>query len=311
VTAQVAVCSPSLGEGVPLGEDVRLLPAPDRLRARLSPEGFRTAMRDATEVAIADLRRHGCGVAALLADCTFSSDGLHPEDVDWLADAADAVHRAGGVYIADEVQAGFGRLGAARNGDRIRAELAGATAGFEQVAQIRGEGLYIGVDLVEDADTLAPATGLAEEVVNRLRERHVLNLCRGPRGNGLKIRPPLVFTDADVDRLLTETTATPDELASLPGLRVRNERIACSEAKHAVVALGNTLRREGWDDGVRVCTVCPGFVRTDMAADTTKAPRAEMTAPEDLAHLARTVMELPNTASVARLAVNCRFEDEY
>lgn len=180
MTAQVAVCSPSLGEGVPLGEDVRLLTAPDRLRARLSPEGFRTAMRDATEVAIADLRRHGCGVAALLADCTFSSDGLHPEDVDWLADAADAVHRAGGVYIADEVQAGFGRLGAARNGDRIRAELAGATAGSEQVAQIRGEGLYIGVDLVEDADAFAPATWLAEEVVNRLRERHVLISSAGP-----------------------------------------------------------------------------------------------------------------------------------
>lgn len=100
-------------------------------------------------------------------------------------------------------------------------------------------------------------------------------------------------------------------LASLSGLRVRNDRIACSEAKHAVVALGNTLRREGWDDGVRVCTVCPGLVRTDMTADTTKVPRAEMTAPEDLAHLARTVMGLPNTASVARLAVNCWFEDEY
>lgn len=92
---------------------------------------------------------------------------------------------------------------------------------------------------------------------------------------------------------------------------MRNDRIACSEAKHAVVALGNTLRREGWDDGVRVCTVCPGLVRTDMTADTTKVPRAEMTAPEDLAHLARTVMGLPNTASVARLTVNCRFEDEY
>lgn len=97
--------------------------------------------------------------------------------------------------------------------------------------------------------------------------------------------------------------------ASLSGKRVRNPHVAYIESKFAVVGLAHTVRQIAWDDGVRVCCVCPSFVDTPMTAHVTKVGAAEMTPPASLAHLTRTVMELPDTASVAELLVNCRLED--
>jgi 4-aminobutyrate aminotransferase-like enzyme len=63
------------------------------------------------QVAIEDLQRSGVGFSALLVDSIFSSDGVFAEPAGFLRGAVDAVHRAGGLFIADEVQCGFGRLG--------------------------------------------------------------------------------------------------------------------------------------------------------------------------------------------------------
>jgi 4-aminobutyrate aminotransferase-like enzyme len=61
--------------------------------------------------AIADLRAHGIGLAAFLADSLFSSDGVIGDPAGFLRPVQDLVHGAGGLYIADEVQSGFGRTG--------------------------------------------------------------------------------------------------------------------------------------------------------------------------------------------------------
>jgi 4-aminobutyrate aminotransferase-like enzyme len=104
VTAAVAEASPSLGEGVPLGVNVRAVPPPDG-----SDNGERFAA--GVEAAIADLAAHGQGVAALLVDTIFSSDGVVADPPGFLGPAVEAVRRSGGLFIADEVQAGFGRTG--------------------------------------------------------------------------------------------------------------------------------------------------------------------------------------------------------
>jgi 4-aminobutyrate aminotransferase-like enzyme len=101
VTAAVAEVSPSLGPNVPLGPHVRVVPAP-------APGVNFTA---AVAWAIADLARHGTRLAAFLADSLFSSDGVLPDPAGFLAPIPEIVHAAGGLYIADEVQAGFGRTG--------------------------------------------------------------------------------------------------------------------------------------------------------------------------------------------------------
>ncbi|WP_268746498.1 aspartate aminotransferase family protein [Nitrincola sp. A-D6] len=74
----------------------------------------------------------------------------------------------------------------------------------EVMGDIRGAGLFFGVELVEDRDSLAPATELASCVVNGMREAGVLISATGPDANVLKIRPPLVFTAEHVE-LLSDT----------------------------------------------------------------------------------------------------------
>ena len=70
------------------------------------------------------------------------------------------------------------------------------------IGDVRGIGLFVGVDLVTDRDTRAPATALASYVVNRLREERILIGTEGPADNVLKIRPPLTVGRSDVEWLV-------------------------------------------------------------------------------------------------------------
>lgn len=99
------------------------------------------------------------------------------------------------------------------------------------------------------------------------------------------------------------------QLASLSGKRVKNLNVGYQMSKHAMVALTHAVRRAGWDDGVRATAVCPGFVNTDMASGIADLAPEAMTQPQDLALLVVNTIELPNTASVAELLVNCRYEE--
>ena len=74
--------------------------------------------------------------------------------------------------------------------------------------------------------------------------------------------------------------------------------------KYALLALSHAVRQVGWDDGVRVTALCPGPVATDMMDPDDET----ITQPEDLADLVATLIELPNTASVSELLVNCRLD---
>src|SRR5690606_1543142 len=110
VTADVAALSPSLGAGVPLGPHVRTVPAPDAARYGADvASGFAAAV----QAAIDDLLRHGVRLAALVVDTIFSSDGVFADPEGFLTPAVTAIRAAGGIFIADEVQPGFARTGAA------------------------------------------------------------------------------------------------------------------------------------------------------------------------------------------------------
>lgn len=111
-THSIAGLSPSLGEHVPLGPDVRTVPAPNAYRGGGVDVGetFGRHVHDA----IRDMQRHGIKPAALLVDTIFSSDGVFADPAGFLTKAVEEIRAVGGLFIADEVQAGF-----ARTGDRM------------------------------------------------------------------------------------------------------------------------------------------------------------------------------------------------
>ncbi|WP_337182950.1 aspartate aminotransferase family protein [Shinella sp.] len=276
LTGAVAEFSPSLGESVTLGPHVRTVPAPDSYRH--SPEEMMEKFGRDVEAAIADLKRHGIRPAMLITDTIFSSDGIFAEPKGFLKPAVDAIHAAGGLFVADEVQPGFGRTGEAMWGferhdvapdmvtigkpmgngypmagivlrpeviaefgpraryfntfggnpvaaaagkavlDTIRIEglqqnalevgtylmegLRTLARSHPAIGDVRGAGLFVGVEIVSDPAAKQADAALTTRIVNGLRRRRVLISASGPRANVLKIRPPLVFSRENADMLL-------------------------------------------------------------------------------------------------------------
>lgn len=97
---------PEVGFG--LGQYLRHVEAPDSYRMP-DPDGQRFAAK--VQEAIADLERAGIGFAALIICPLFLNEGFPTQAEGWLRPAAEAVRRAGGLLICDEVQSGFGRSG--------------------------------------------------------------------------------------------------------------------------------------------------------------------------------------------------------
>jgi len=77
---------------------------------------------------------------------------------------------------------------------------------YPLIGDVRGSGLFLGIDLVNAQSTRAPATQQASYIVNRLRERGILTGTDGPHQNVIKLRPPLIFSDDDAE-LFTATLA--------------------------------------------------------------------------------------------------------
>ncbi len=298
VTTEVAAISPSLGGLDSLPPWVRWVPAPDAYRVDPTAHGFADLgewFAAQVQGAIDDLRANGIRLAAFVADSIFASDGVLAGPPGFLAPVREVVERAGGVYLADEVQPGFGRTGDAmwgfqRHGtgatpfvpdivtigkpmgngmpiaatilspevvaefgrdmryfntfggnavsiaaaqavlDAVREEhlqqnarvVGGALRGWlgelaarhPVIGDVRGAGLFLGVELVVPGTDREPDEALTLKVVNGLRRRRVLLGTAGIDNNVLKVRPPLVFSPADAERLVTELDATLTELGA-------------------------------------------------------------------------------------------------
>ncbi|HWQ15370.1 MAG TPA: aminotransferase class III-fold pyridoxal phosphate-dependent enzyme [Roseiflexaceae bacterium] len=109
---------------------------------------------------------------------------------------------AAGLAVLDVVQDEGLQERARRVGGRLLAGLRELAARHPLVGDARGAGLFLGLELVRDRQTLEPADAEASYVVNRLRERCILAGTDGPYHNVIKIRPPLPFGEEDADFLL-------------------------------------------------------------------------------------------------------------
>jgi 4-aminobutyrate aminotransferase-like enzyme/Ser/Thr protein kinase RdoA (MazF antagonist) len=265
---------------------------PDPYRGPYRGYGHDTAVAYAQDVrrCVDEVAATGRPLAGMIAESMVGCGGQVVLPNGYLAEAAAIVRAAGGLFVADEVQVGFGRVGPAfwgfatqgvvpdvvtmgkpaGDGHPLAAvvttpAIAGAFAnGMEYfntfggnpvsaavglavldvlrderlpqraealghrvvdggrrlaerhrlIGDVRGLGLYAGVELVRSRDTLEPAAPEASYVVEGMRRRGVLVSIDGPHHNVLKIKPPLVWDEADVDQLLS----TLDQVLAEPAL---------------------------------------------------------------------------------------------
>ncbi len=108
-TTTVTEISPASANAEPPNPSIYLVPAPDTYRQ--SPSDVGSILNASVGRALDDMRSKGIGFAGMIADSIFSSDGVYPGEPGFLAATAETVRAAGGLYIADEVQPGFGRTG--------------------------------------------------------------------------------------------------------------------------------------------------------------------------------------------------------
>jgi 4-aminobutyrate aminotransferase-like enzyme/Ser/Thr protein kinase RdoA (MazF antagonist) len=98
----------------------------------------------------------------------------------------------------EDLQKRAGRVGA-----HLADELTGLVKAHSVIGDVRGKGLFLGIELVRDRETRQPAPRHAALAVERMRQRGILLSTDGPDHNVIKIKPPLVFSDADADHLVT------------------------------------------------------------------------------------------------------------
>ena len=105
-----------------------------------------------------------------------------------------------GLKVLEIVQEEKLQAHALKIGERLLKGLRDLQQRHEIIGDVRGSGLFLGVELMRDR---IPATQEAARIVNQLRERGILLGTDGPDHNVLKIRPPMPFSEADANLLLT------------------------------------------------------------------------------------------------------------
>nr|HPH22161.1 aminotransferase class III-fold pyridoxal phosphate-dependent enzyme [Haliscomenobacter sp.] len=87
-------------------------------------------------------------------------------------------------------------------GNSLKQGLAELAQRFPQTGDVRGSGLFLGIELVDDPIAKQPAASIADYIANRMRALGILMSTDGPDHNVLKIKPPMVFGKIQADFLL-------------------------------------------------------------------------------------------------------------
>jgi len=154
------------------------------------------------------------------------------------------------------------------------------------------------IDALVNNAGIAPESPVEEESEDALDDMWLVN-----------VKAPLRVIRAALPHLKKSGVGRVVNIASLSGKRVKNDNAGYAMSKFALLALTHSVRRLGWQHGIRATAICPSFVATDMTADVEGVARSEMIQPDYIAQLVATVLSLPNNAAVAELLVNMRYEE--
>jgi 4-aminobutyrate aminotransferase-like enzyme len=120
---------------------------------------------------------------------------------------------AAGLVVLDILEEEGLQQNAAEVGEYLKTELKTLAGQHDLIGDIRGHGLFLGVELVTDRKDRSPATATTAKLVNELCKRGVLSGSIGPDANILKLRPPMVFSKADADYFLDIFATTLESVA--------------------------------------------------------------------------------------------------
>jgi 4-aminobutyrate aminotransferase-like enzyme len=113
------------------------------------------------------------------------------------------VSAAIGQSVLDVISDQYLQAHAAKMGSYLMNSVRELSSSNEVIGDVRGSGLFIGVELVKNRDSQVPATEITSELIEFAKQRGVFLSSDGPANNVLKIKPPLVVTEKDIDLFLS------------------------------------------------------------------------------------------------------------
>jgi NAD(P)-dependent dehydrogenase (short-subunit alcohol dehydrogenase family) len=122
-------------------------------------------------------------------------------------------------------------------------------------------------------------------------------------------KAPLRLTRLAFPHLRQSGSGRVIDIISMSGKRVRGNVVGYSMSKHAALAVSRTAREQGWDDGIRVTAICPGYVQSDMTLQNAPSyPQEKMSRPKDIALVVSTLLQMDNESTIPEVMMNCRYE---
>ncbi len=124
-----------------------------------------------------------------------------------------------GLAVLDVIEEEKLQENALKVGGLLKSGLAQLMGKHALIGDVRGLGLFLGVELVRDRSTLEPASVEASYVIERMKENGILVSTDGPLHNVIKIKPPLIFTQDDANRFIStlDKILSEDFVASVAG----------------------------------------------------------------------------------------------
>ena len=126
--------------------------------------------------------------------------------------ASSPLQAAVGLAVLDEIEDHNLASNVATIGTALKASLTQRKGASNVIGDVRGHGLFIGVELVKPEDN-GPDMDLAKRIINRLKDKGFLTSNAGAFANVVKIRPPLTFSQEDAAAFLTSWDETIADLA--------------------------------------------------------------------------------------------------
>jgi 4-aminobutyrate aminotransferase-like enzyme/Ser/Thr protein kinase RdoA (MazF antagonist) len=121
-----------------------------------------------------------------------------------------------GLAVLDVIEEEQLQAKALRVGNRLMGGFHRLAETHALIGDVRGLGMFLGIEMVNDRNTLAPAAEQTAYVVNRLKERGILVSVDGPLRNVVKIKPPLAFDETDADFFIETLEGILQEDAAQP-----------------------------------------------------------------------------------------------